>query len=406
MSELINNTRKRKDLLKHMILQLHKGEAPEDVKKQLTRLLGQVPYGDVVEVEQELISEGLPQEEVLRLCDIHSAALKGTLDHTGAKAASPGHPVHTFQQENRALEWELAALGKLYSRLNAMEDSEDVGELVSEIHKSFNALMDVEKHYLRKENLLFPFLEKHVVTGPSTVMWGKHNEARELMKNAFEALAAAQKISAGEAKTIAELVLKPASNAIDEMIYKEEEILFPMTLDKLTEAEWYEIYKQSVEIGFCLYDPKDTWQPKGMAAEEEPISAAVKIQLPSGSLSVPELIALLNTIPFDLTFVDKDDTVRYFSQSKDRIFVRTKAVIGRKVQQCHPQKSVHVVNQILDDFRSGSRDMADFWLDLKSRLVYIRYLALRDKAGAYLGCLEVTEDVTGIKKLEGEKRLL
>ncbi len=200
MSELINNTRKRKDLLKHMILQLHKGEAPEDVKKQLIRLLGQVPYGDVVEVEQELISEGLPQEEVLRLCDIHSAALKGTLDHTGAKIASPGHPIHTFQQENRALEWELAALEKLYSKLHEMKDTEDASELVSDIHKSFNALMDVEKHYLRKENLLFPFLEKYGVTGPSTVMWGKHNEARALMKNAFEALTAAHEITVGEAK--------------------------------------------------------------------------------------------------------------------------------------------------------------------------------------------------------------
>ena len=182
MSELINNAQKRKELLKHMILQLHKGEAPEDVRKQLVRLLGQVPYGDVVEVEQELISEGLPQEEVLKLCDVHSEALKGTLDHSGAKQAAPGHPVHTFQQENRAIEWEIAAIDKLYAQVNELGDEDDASQLFAEIHSRFNALMDVEKHYLRKENLLFPYLEKYGVTGPSTVMWGKHNEAREMMK--------------------------------------------------------------------------------------------------------------------------------------------------------------------------------------------------------------------------------
>ncbi|MDZ7333252.1 MAG: DUF438 domain-containing protein [candidate division KSB1 bacterium] len=406
MSELINNATKRKQLLKHMILQLHKGEAPEDVRKQLTRLLGQVPYGDVVEVEQELIAEGLPQEEVLRLCDIHSAALKGALDLSGAKVAPPGHPVHTFQQENRALEWELAVLNRHYEALNALKDDDDASHLFSEIHNSFNALMDVEKHYVRKENLLFPYLEKHGITGPSTVMWGKHNEARQLLKAALEALSAANHITAGEAKTVAELVLKPASNAIEEMIFKEEEILFPMSLDKLTDAEWYEIYKQSAEIGFCLYDPKDTWQPEGLVSEPEPLTAAGRIQLPSGSLSVAELTALLNTIPFDLTFVDKDDAVRYFTQGKERIFARNRAILGRKVQNCHPPSSVHVVNQILSDFKSGQQDRAAFWINMGKRFIHIEYFALRDEQGNYLGTLEVSQDLTEKRKLQGEQRLL
>ncbi len=406
MSELINNATKRKQLLKHMILQLHKGEAPEDVRKQLTRLLGQVPYGDVVEVEQELIAEGLPQEEVLRLCDIHSAALKGALDHTGAKTAPPGHPVHTFQQENRALEWELAALNRYYETLNSLKADDDASELVAEIHHRFNALMDVEKHYLRKENLLFPYLEKHGITGPSTVMWGKHNEARQLLKSALEALSAARQITAEEARTVAEIVLKPASNAIEEMIFKEEEILFPMSLDKLTDAEWYEIYQQSPEIGFCLYDPIDTWQPKELSVEPAPLTAAGKIQLPSGSLSVAELTALLNTIPFDLTFVDKDDTVRYFTQGKERIFARNRAVLGRKVQNCHPPSSVHVVEQILNDFKSGRQDRAAFWINMGGRFIHIEYFALRDQAGNYLGTLEVSQDLTEKRKLQGEQRLL
>jgi len=406
MSELINNVQKRKELLKHMILQLHKGEAPEEVRKQLVRLLGQVPYGDVVEVEQELISEGLPQEEVLKLCDVHSEALKGTLDHSGAKQAAPGHPIHTFQQENRAIEWEVAALEKLYAQVKELKDEADAIQIFTEIHSRFNSLMDVEKHYLRKENLLFPYLEKYGVTGPSTVMWGKHNEARELLKNAIEALRAAETITAGEAKTVIELVLKPASDAVSEMIYKEEEILFPMSLDKLSDAEWYEIYKQSIEIGFCLYDPTDAWKPAGIKVEEKSLEESGRIQLPSGSFNIPELTTILNTIPFDLTFVDKDDTVRFFTQGKERIFARNRAILGRKVQLCHPPSSVHIVEQILDDFKSGKQDQAAFWINMGGKFIHIEYFALRDENGNYLGTLEVSQDLTEKRQLQGEQRLL
>ncbi len=130
-----------------------------------------------------------------------------------------------------------------------------------------------------------------------------------------------------------------------------------------------------------------------------------EIVFETGSLSKEELETLLNSLPVDITFVDKEDTVRYFSQSKKRIFPRAKAVIGRKVQQCHPQKSIHIVNRILDDFRNGQRDVAEFWIKLEEKLIYIRYFAVR-KNGKYLGTAEVTQDITNIKKIEGEKRLL
>jgi len=406
MSEFINNAQKRKDLLKHMILQLHKGEAPEQVRNQLIRLLGQVPYGDVVEVEQELISEGLPQEEVLKLCDIHTAALKGTLDHTGAKVVQPGHPVHTFQKENQALQLEIAILEKLYDEINEMKEEDDTSEAFREIQIHFNALMDVDKHYQRKENLLFPYLEKYGISGPSTVMWGKHGEARELLKAAMEALELAKQINAGEARTVVELVLKPASTAISEMIYKEEEILFPMSLDKLTGNDWYEIYKQSIEIGFCLYDPTDKWQPEGVVIKKETIEKDGRIQLPSGSMNITELTTILNTIPFDLTFVDKEDTVRFFTQGKERIFARNRAILGRKVQRCHPPSSVHIVEQILNDFKSGKQNHAAFWINMGGRFIHIEYFALRDENNNYLGTLEVSQNLTEKRQLQGEQRLL
>ncbi|UCE41339.1 MAG: DUF438 domain-containing protein [Candidatus Aminicenantes bacterium] len=406
MSELINNAEKRKELLKHMILQLHEGTAPEAVKQQLVRLLGKVPYNDVVEVEQELIKEGLPQEEVLKLCDIHTMALDGIIDHTEAKIAPPGHPVHTFKEENRALRKEIQTLGHLYGDIKKAKGKDQLSRLFDEIHQHFNALMDVEKHYLRKENLLFPFLEKHGVTGPPTVMWGKHDETRELLKGAMEALGATEGITVDEAKTVIDLVFEPASRAVEDMIGKEEEILFPMCLDTLSDTEWLQIERQSIEYGFCLYDPKVRWSPEGLELEEVMSEETDRIQLPSGGFDVKELTAILNSIPFDMTFVDKDDKVRYFTQGRERIFARSRAILGRNVRQCHPPSSVGVVERILEDFKSGKEDHTAFWITLGERFIHIEYFALRNEDGHYLGTLEVSQDLTEKRKLEGEQRLL
>lgn len=406
MSELIDNARQRRDLLKHMIRQLHAGEAPDLVRAQLIRVLGQVPYNDVVEVEQELIREGLPTEEILRLCDLHSAVLHGAIDVQQAREAPPGHPAHTFRMENQALAWEIQELDRLYADLAARPADSDAGETLGAIRVRFNNLMDVDKHYLRKEHLLFPFLEKKGITGPPTVMWGKHDETRALLRNAIDALQAIGGSRAGEAAAIAQLALAPASRAVSDMIQKEEQILLPMCLDTLAEEEWFEIARQSLDYGFCLFDPVEEWAPAADPGAPAQPEDAARVQLPSGSLTPVELQAILNTIPFDLTFVDKDDTVRYFTQGRERIFSRSRAILGRKVQYCHPPSSVEIVEQILSDFRSGAHDHAAFWITMQGRFLSIEYFALRDPAGAYLGCLEVSQDLTAKRALTGEQRLL
>ncbi|UCD24102.1 MAG: DUF438 domain-containing protein [Gemmatimonadota bacterium] len=407
MSELIGNAERRKELLKHMILQLHKGEAPEQVRPQLIRVLGQVPYNDVVEVEQQLIDEGLPAEEVMRLCDMHTAALQGAIDHTGVKEPPAGHPAHTFQQENQALRWEVGAIDALYSEVSSAHAGEDVTAQMSDLQVRFNNLMDVEKHYLRKEHLLFPFLEKHGITGPPKVMWGKHDEARAKLTSAQDTLRSLPRWTASDAQSITGLVLQPASAAIVDMVDKEEQILLPMCLDTLSDSEWFEIARQSNEYGYCLYDPAETWTPDVSAGYTAEVAVdSQRIQLPSGSFTPTELQAVLNTIPFDLTFVDKDDKVRYFTQGRERIFSRSRAILGRQVEYCHPPKSVHIVKQILDDFHSGAHEHAHFWITLRGRFISIEYFALRDPEGQYLGCLEVSQDLTEKRALEGEQRLL
>lgn len=407
MSELIDNNQKKKEILKHLMLQVQEGSAPEAVKSQLARIMGEVPYETVVEVEQELLGEGLSTDQILKFCDIHTQVLKGQIAKKGERNVPKGHPVHTFQEENRSLQWELEGLGRLYSELQNLDESQPAKEILDQVRIRFHALADVEKHYERKENLLFPYLEKHGITGPSKVMWAKDDEARELVRAGIEALQELNGVSAGEAVVVVDFVLKPAGEAIADMIYREEEILLPMSLDTLSEMEWYAIFQQSPEYGFCLFDPVEDWKPDSAIQADKPDGVdEERIQLPSGSMTPAELNALLNTIPFDLTFVDKNDRVRYFTQGRERIFSRSRAILGRKVQLCHPPSSVHIVEQILEDFHSGRQNRAPFWINMKGKFIHIEYFALRDKDGNYLGTLEVSQNLSEKRALEGEQRLL
>lgn len=405
MSESINNSGDRKALLKHMILQLHEGIAPEDVRKQLVKLLSKIPYNEVVEVEQELIAEGLPETEVLRLCDVHTEALEGHIDLSGMKIAPPGHPVDTFKKENQELRKVVTKLQELFENAEELYRTVGAESYNNRVKGLFNSLMDVDKHYRRKENLLFPFLEKYGITGPPKVMWGKHDETRDLLKNALRALDLPA-ATADQMKLKTDLHLRQAAKAISDMIMKEEEILLPMTLDKLTESDWYEIYRQTNEIGYCLYDPDVEWKPEGSTPVQTGRAEGDAVKLPSGSFTVSELLALLNTMPVDITFVDKNDQVKYFSQGKERIFDRNRAIIGRDVRMCHPPSSVHVVEKILNDFKSGNETTAAFWIQMQGRFIHIEYFALRDPDGNYLGVLEVSQDLTEKRSLQGEQRIL
>lgn len=406
MSELINNSEKRKALLKELILKLHTGGQQEDVRIELMQTLKEIPYGEVVEVEQELISEGLPEEEVLKLCDAHSAVLQGNIDLSGSKSIPEGHPADVFKRENQELLITTALARDVLKQIDSQEDI-NLNESVLKLRGLFNNLYDVDKHYQRKEYLLFPYLESKGITGPPKVMWGKHDEIRELTKGSIEILQQTD-LTREEILASAEIVFELALFGIDDMTVKEEQILFPMSMDKLTEAEWFEISKQSLEIGFCLYDPQTEWRPEWAA--ESGVNEAQKsgshIQLPSGGFSAAELLAILNTLPIDMTFVDKDDKVKYFSQGAERIFQRNRAILNRDVRHCHPPASAHIVDKIIDDFKTGRHSRAPFWINMGGKMIHIEYFALRGESGEYLGTLEVSHNVNPYRELQGEQRIL
>src|SRR5699024_8600646 len=238
-----------------------------------------------------------------------------------------------------------------------------------------NLLWDIDKHYSRKENLVFPYLEKYGVTAPPKVMWGVDDDIRALIKKI--------KLMLTDYRgNIEEIVKKieQTTHQVKEMIFKEESILFPMALETLTEDEWISIYDESDEIGYTLVAPETDWKLKrvGLDIKEEeketPEDGYVKFE--TGILSSEEISQILNTIPGDMTFIDKDDIVKYFSQGKERIFARTKAVIGRSVENCHPPASVHIVDKLLDDFKSGKKDEEKFWIKMGDVFVLIQYFAV------------------------------
>lgn len=406
MSEQIDNSKYRKAKLKELILKLHHGEPEEDVRGELLMSLSKIPYGEVVEVEQELISEGLPEEEVLKLCDAHSAVLEGRVDLSASQTVPEGHPVDVLIHENLALK---KVAQEAMTEISTIEytKEENLGKIINRLKGHFNQLTDVDKHYQRKEYLIFPYLEQAGITGPPKVMWGKHDEIRDQLKGSLEVLNT-EGITKEELTASAELVLRPAAKGVAEMVTKEEEILFPMLMDTLTDADWYEVQKQSLDIGFCLYDPPVEWQPEGIESESvnELQKEGAEVKLPSGSLTAEELMAILNTGPFDMTFVDKNDKVKYFTQGEERIFQRNRAILNRDVRHCHPPASAHIVDKILEDFKSGKETRAPFWIQLNGKFIHIEYFALHNEKEEYLGTLEVSQNLTEYRKLEGEQRIL
>lgn len=405
MSELIQNSSERKATLKKAILALHQGDDPTAVRQQLTQMLQHIPYNEVVEVEQELIAEGLPETEILQLCDLHHQVMDGNISDPGQQGLPAGHPMHTFKLENQAL---LAAANALNESLQNISAATPGSPLHAVLAGQLNQLMDVDKHYRRLEYLLFPYLEKAGITGPPKVLWGKHDETRVLLKQARAALSQLDTLNPQNLESLTQEILRPVVDSLVEMVAKEEQILFPMARDTLKEVDWYEILQQSLEIGYCLVDPQDGWKPEGAVLfnTRVPEEGDGLIRLPSGTFTATQLEAILNSLPVDLTFVDDNDRVKYFSQGKERIFDRNRSILNREVQMCHPPQSVHVVEQILDDFRSGRQSRAPFWIEMGGQFIHIEYFALRDAEGKYLGTLEVSQNLTEKRALEGQQRLL
>jgi DUF438 domain-containing protein len=415
---------------------LHQGGSFEEAKRLFNEEFDGVDVTEITSAEKALIQSGLDPSEIQRLCNIHAAVFKGSINeihHSNEEYGQPGHPVHTLKLENQVLQSLLTdEIDGLLKKIKTGDWSQK-----ARLQTALQDLLQIDKHYARKETLIFSYMEKYGISAPPKVMWGVDDDIRDMVKDLNSYLATDK-----AAYNPLEEKWQAVKNEIEEMIFKEEEIMVPMTLDVFSLKDWQRIAEDSFDIGFAYIPEPLPWKPSqeslekeiereparqlaikqaqettaGIAAglgfeeftettEAEPATNQT-VELPTGSLQLEQMVAMFQTLPVDLTFVDSEDRVRFYSEGKSRVFPRTNSVLGREVVNCHPPKSMHIVQRILDDFRSGKRETADFWIDMRGRKIYIRYFALKNSEGNYLGCLEVTQDITEIQKIEGQSRLL
>lgn len=414
MSEMIRNNKEKQKILKEIVTNLHEGSNIKNVQKRFKDIIKNVSPEEIAAMEQSLIDEGVPVEHVQSLCDVHVKVFEDTLEKQKTGKAIPGHPVHTYKAENKHLRVLIKGIKREVKKVVKGKDRKSFETILTE-------LKEVEIHYQRKENQLFPFLEAVNFTGPSRVMWGKQDEIRLLFKEIDTAY------SSDDMSALKSHVFRLVK-ALSGMIFMEEKILFPTAMRKLPETSWKQIRRGEGEIGYAWVKPGNLWDPnvvktgipdfEKIAAEAEKArregstpavgdrEEAGQIPLDVGSLTGKQINMMLKVLPLDISYVDENDRVLYYSQGKERMFPRSPGIIGRTVQNCHPPKSAHIVQKIIDSFRNKEKDEAEFYFTMNGRFLHIRYFPIYDENGEYKGVIEAGQDLTEIRALEGEQKLL
>src|SRR6056297_486588 len=391
MSELFN----KKEYLKDLIIKSKK-ENTEQIKKELKEAIKNLSADEIAKVEQELIdNKDINVDDIQSVCDVHLELFRDYIKQEEINVPE-WHPIDILMKEHEFL---LDKSDKLRNLVKETIKDKDIDfNKLRKIGKTIDDISDAENYFIKEENVLFPYLEKYGIEQPPAIMWKEHDQLREIIKEIKNIL------EKRDMDTLNEGFLKKIV-VLNEMfanhIYKEHSVLFPTALKLLEESEWYEVRNQFDEFKYIALEPKKLDIKKDDVTEVSDDA----LKLPSGSFTAEELMNVLNTIPLDITFVDANDRVKYFSEGKERFFPRSRAIIGRKVENCHPKKSVDIVNKIVSDFKSGKRDNADFWIRLGDNFVYIRYFAVRNSEGEYLGTVEVAQDIKPIQEIEGEKRI-
>ncbi|GAB4282333.1 MAG: DUF438 domain-containing protein [Marinilabiliales bacterium] len=295
-------------------------------------------------------------------------------------------------RNNAILENKLSELKKDIQKINKSFDTKTLQTILS----GLKFLNKYDKYYQIKENVLFPLLESNWEDYKClNVMWSYHDDIRANIKSAISLVKKDFKI-----KEFNSLIGKIYFNMYA-IKFREERILFPYIIETIDQVETDSIIPEAFDIGFPYYQPDIKIQTTNMRNSNDDL-----IDLKSGKLSAEQIMLIFNHLPVDITYVDENNKVRYFSTPKKRIFTRTNAIIGRQVENCHPPKSVHVVNKIVEAFKSGQKDKASFWINLNNELVLIQYFAVRDSDNNYRGVIEVSQEINEIQSLKGEKRLL
>lgn len=347
-------------------------------------------------VLDRLLDSGYPFEKVKEYTGKIINVFFRSLETYSWEKPGEGHFLHYLMLENREAEKVMAALRLTVKRLFSGTGKNDP-VLYNVLLNGLKQLSEYELHYVKKENVLFPYIEKCFPQYRCIkIMWSFHDDFRRSIKSLESVIESGTPDLERINKALGKLFF-----VVLPVIFREEHIVFPVALRALPPELWDDMLRESFETGWC-YGVKPV---AGSSVVSDGFAHGL-LDLGTGILSAGQVKDILNALPVDITFVDENDEVRYFSGSVHRIFPRSNAIIGRKVQNCHPPDSVHIVNEIIEAFRKGVKDSAEFWITMKGRFIHIRYFAVRTAIGSYAGTLEVSQDVTEIRKLSGEQRLL
>ena len=403
----------RREIIKTTIRRIHAGEEVEALKAEFGAAVADLTEAEIASVEEEAIKEGASVDDVRKLCGAHLEVFKASMSKKPLEVPH-WHPLHIQEEEHIDMANKVALMKTQVHALLHGAAGEARAAAMAKLESLVEYFGKVESNFLKQENVYFPLLERHGIAQPPKIMWAEHDLMRAVQKRLAVLAAALAATDAGAAEHVRDAVLE-YEGLLLEHIMKERTILFPASLQLFSEKEWLDARREFDGIGYFAFYPmpmefatrgaRDASAPSEGRSPSRNESRSDSMDLDTGYLSRDELVAMLKALPVDITFVDADDKVKYFSETPDRIFVRTKAVIGRSVQNCHPPKSVHVVQAILDDFHAGRKDREEFWLRLGGKYVLIRYFAVRGEDGAYLGALEVSQDIAPIQAIEGEKRI-
>ena len=374
--------------LKELMLRLHQGEKEEIIQEEFNKHFDSVSPYEIQVMERNLMQEGITYEEIMRLCKIHASLMSAKVE---AGEGMPdfekeGHPVMVLKKENLALR---GAIDRIERLLQAYLSTKDE-ELLKGLKRQIGLLDQFENHYLRKEYALFPIMESKGITAPPKVMWGVHDEIREIYKNFKQAFH-------NQTDDVMEQFLV-AKEELLEMIFKEENILIPMIAQAFHVDDWEKMAQDTPQYGYCIVTPEAEWKvekkPSPIQSKEE-IQETGDIPLSTGSLSLEQLDLLLNLLPMELSFVDKDNIVKYYNEGngEEKIFQRTKSAIGRDVINCHPPKIHVIVTQLFEQLRSGQKEKEEMWFKKEDKMIHVTYHAVRNAQGEYMGVLEYVQNI-------------
>lgn len=378
----------RQEILKNLMLRLHAGEDKEVIQEEFNEVFDEISPYEIQLMERNLMSEGITFAEIMSLCNVH-ANLMGSKVNTQTSVADfeqPGHPVHVMKMENLAIRGALDRVERLL--VNYLETKDSTIE--KGLRRQISLLDQFENHYQRKEYAMFPIMEKKGITAPPKVMWGVHDQIRDLYRDFKKAL------NDGKESTLEEFQI--ARDEMLEMIQKEENILIPMVEQVFHVDDWETIASQSPEYGYCIVKPEKEWAVKksfSPVKEETQVESEGDIPLSTGSLSLKELNLILNLLPMELSFVDAQNIVKYYNEGncEEKIFKRTPSAIGRDVILCHPPRVHETVQTIFEQLKSKQKEKEEMWFKTEDKMVHVTYHAVWDEEGKYMGCLEYVQDI-------------